>query len=175
MKRYMISMLLAAAVALSIASLAFAEDTAVPPASDGMQTTDEVELSGPVYKYNEFAGKSSVNTYTVRLKRASSFTISAGDCCDTGDTYSITATMKRPKPKQTKKSTFGTSIASTCEPPTSGYQGAITFHKPKLVIVQIKPTSLEADIPHGTYLKFDSDGKMTIKAKGTYCGVCCSQ
>lgn len=131
------SLLLFAAVVLSFASLTYAEDAAVPPASDGMQTTDEVELSGPVYKYNEFAGNSSVNTYTVKLKNATFFTISAGDCCDQGDSYSITATMKKPK-KQTKTSTFGTVIASTCEPPTSGYEGAITFTNPKKVIVQVK-------------------------------------
>lgn len=171
MKRYIMSLLLFAAVVLSFASLSFAENAAVPNASDGLQATDEVELSGPVYKYNEFAGSSSVNTYTVRLKKAASFTISAGDCCDSGDSYSITATMKRPK-KQTKKSTFGTVIGGTCTPPTSGYEGAITFPKAKLVIVQVKPTKLEANIPHGTYLKFDSSVKMTIKAKSDYTGVC---
>lgn len=175
MKRYLISLLLVAAVILSFASLTFAEDAAVPPASEGMQTTDEVELSGPVYKYNEFAGKSSVNTYIVKLKGASYFTVSAADCCDSGDTYSMTAIRKRPAPKQKKTSAFGTSIASTCEPPASGYEGAITLSNPRKVVVRIRPKSLEADIPHGTYLKFDSDGTMTITAKGTYCGVCCSE
>lgn len=175
MKRYLMSLLLFAAVVLTFASLTFAEEAAVPTASDGLQATDEVELSGPVYKYNEFAGSSSVNTYIVKLKGASYFTISAADCCDTGDTYSMTAVRKRPAPKQKKTSTFGTSIASTCEPPTSGYEGAITFNNPKKVVIKVKPKSLEADIPHGTYLKFDSDGTMTITAKGTYCGVCCSE
>lgn len=174
MKRYLISMLFATVV-LSFASMIFAEDAAVPTASNGTQTMEEIELSGPVYIYNEFAGLSSVNTYTVKLKGATYFTVSAGDCCDAGDSYSMEATKKKPAPKQTKNSTFGTSIASTCEPPTSGYEGAITFNNPKKVIVQVKPTSLEADKAHGTYLKFDSDGKMKIKAKGTYCGVCCVQ
>ena len=175
MKRYLISLLLFAVVVFSFASLTSAENAAVPVASDGMQTTDEIELSGPVYMYNEFAGSGSVNTYIVKLKGASYFTISAADCCDTGDTYSMTAVRKRPAPKKKKTSTFGTSIAGTCEPPTSGYEGAITLNNPKKVVVKVKPTSLEADIAHGTYLKFDSDGTMTITTKGTYCGVCCSQ
>lgn len=175
MKKFLISMLLAAAVVLSFASLTFAEDAAVPTASYGAQITDEIELSGPVLIYNQFAGQGSVNTYIVKLKGATFFTVSAGDCCDTGDSYSMEAERKSPKPKQKKTSTFGTSIASTCEPPISGYEGAITLDNPKKVVVKVKPTSIEADVAHGTYLKFDSDGTMKIKTKGSYCGVCCSQ
>lgn len=175
MKRYLMSLLLFAAVVLSFASLTFAEDASVPTASDGVQIMDEIEVSGPVFIYNQFAGQGSVNTYTVKLKGATFFTVSAGDCCDTGDSYSMEAERKKPSPKQKKTSTFSTSIANTCSPPISGYEGAITLDDPKKVVVKVKPTSLEANIAHGTYLRFDSDGTMKIKTKGSYCGVCCSQ
>lgn len=175
MKSYLISMLLVAASVLSFASLTFAEDASVPTASDGVQIMDEIEVSGPVFIYNQFAGQGSVNTYIVKLKGATYFTVSAGDCCDTGDTYSMEATRKKPAPKQTETSTFGTSIANTCAPPISGYEGEITLNDPKKVVVKVKASGIHSNEAHGTYLKFDSDGTMKIKTKGSYCGVCCSQ
>ena len=44
MKRYLMSLLLFAAVILSFASMIFAEDAAVPTASDGVQIMDEIEI-----------------------------------------------------------------------------------------------------------------------------------
>ena len=174
MKKYLISTLLVGAMVLSFARLNFAEDAGVPADSGGVQALDNAMVSGPVYVYNEFAA-SETNTYTVKLKGATYLTVSGGDCCDVGDTYTITAMRKKPSPKQTKTGTFGSSIASTCEPPTSGYNGDVTLNDPKKVVVKVKPKNFVTVWAHGSYLKFDSDGKMAIKTKGTYCGVCCVQ